>query len=303
MKRTVSARSVRMVQQHAGKGNQSAGPSRKVASKTTLPRTQEADPGSISPAAAVHTDGVSQQVDALLKSLFLGSSAGSNPGAKPLARQTDSSGVGGDGGSRSGAAAAAPAAAAAADAQAMAAAAAAAIAQHPAVPHQSAAASTATTEALAGAAADGPAADLQPQGKAQSEKRVSKSSRAKRGRRRGGGNGSESSDSEDEGSSGGVAAEAERMCREALQRLHREARWSPQGLAALDRAIANLVQVQNCCRVVKFGMCCIMNCQGAAAREARWMLLGLVPLDTGVCHLASGEMSLHSRWLICSRSP
>ena len=58
---------------------------------------------------------------------------------------------------------------------------------------------------------------------------------------------SEEEDSEEEdvaaSSFGGVAAEAQRMCSDALTRLQRTSQWSPQGLAALDHAFAGIVQV------------------------------------------------------------
>lgn len=90
-------------------------------------------------------------------------------------------------------------------------------------------------------------------GSATSENRPPNSGRGRRsGRRRNGSNASRANGSVSEGDDdaaavaapGGVVAEAEQMCRGALQRLQLKARWSPQGLAALDRAFANIVQVQ-----------------------------------------------------------
>lgn len=42
---------------------------------------------------------------------------------------------------------------------------------------------------------------------------------------------------------GGVARKAQQICSDALRRLQQTARWSPEGLAALDRAFASIVQV------------------------------------------------------------
>lgn len=53
---------------------------------------------------------------------------------------------------------------------------------------------------------------------------------------------SESEEAEDEYGLGLVAEEAAALCREALQALHREARWSGEALANLNQAFASIVQ-------------------------------------------------------------